>query len=382
MNFMKTSDIITGPFRLAAARGQDWKRAAKDCLDGLGAIDGANIGFLYLTDALVEDMESILTLLRGITGIEDWVGSVGIGIIAGQDEILAEPAMALMVGHLPASSFHVFRRDARGFVELSSGGPSVEGWLDGHQAMAGIVHGDPRDPDLPYLITGTAKDTGAFLVGGLSSSRVALKQVANKVWEDGLSGVLLDQAAGVATGLTQACSPISPIRHITECEENIIMSVDGRSALDVFKTDVADALAGTEEQTEAHVFAALPIEGSDTGDYLVRNILGVDEERGWIAISEEVTEGQALQFVQRNTYAAMADMENMLRRLKKRVPNPRGAVYFSCLSRGVHMFGPDSAEVRTISDIFPDLPIIGLFANGEINHDRLYSHTGVLLLFT
>ena len=78
----------------------------------------------------------------------------------------------------------------------------------------------------------------------------------------------------------------------------------------------------------------------------------------------------------------MADMENMLRSLKKRVPNPRGAVYFSCLSRGVHMFGPDSAEVRAILDSFPDLPIIGLFANGEINHDRLYSHTGVLLLFT
>ncbi len=379
---MHSSDIKTGPFRLASARGQDWKAVAKQCLDGLGEIEGANIGFIYMTDALVEDMESILTLLRGITGIEDWVGSVGIGIIAGADEILAEPAMALMVGHLPASSFHVFRRDARGFVDLSSSGPSVEGWLESHDAMAAIVHADPRDAELPYLVTGTAADTGAFLVGGLSSSRVALKQVANKVWENGLSGVLLDQSAGVGTGLTQACSPISPVRHITECEDNIVMSVDNRPALEVFKSDVAAALSGSEEQIEAHVFAALPVEGSDTADYLVRNILGVDEERGWIAISEEVEEGQPLQFVQRNTYAAMADMENMLRSLKKRVPNPRGAVYFSCLSRGVHMFGPDSAEVRAILDSFPDLPIIGLFANGEINHDRLYSHTGVLLLFT
>ena len=80
---MHSSDIKTGPFRLASARGQDWKAVAKQCLDGLGEIEGANIGFIYMTDALVEDMESILTLLRGITGIEDWVGSVVIGIIFG-----------------------------------------------------------------------------------------------------------------------------------------------------------------------------------------------------------------------------------------------------------------------------------------------------------
>ncbi|MEO0393171.1 MAG: FIST C-terminal domain-containing protein [Pseudomonadota bacterium] len=379
---MTSSDITTGPFRLAASKGQDWKTAAKDCLDQLGHIDGANIGFLYLTDALVEDMGSILTLLRGITGIEEWVGSVGIGIIAGAEEIMAEPALAIMVGYLPTGSFHVFRRDARGFVDMAQGGDSVEAWLDGRTPIAGIVHGDPRDAELPYLINDTAKETGAFLVGGLSSSRVALKQVANKVWEEGLSGVLLDEGAMVATGLSQACSPISPIRRITECEDNIIMTLDNRPALEVFKADIADALAESEEQTEAHVFAALPISGSDTGDYLVRNILGVDEERGWIAISEEVEDEQPLQFVQRNTYAAMADMERMLQKLKQRVPEPRGALYFSCLARGMHMFGPDSAEVGAIMESFPDLPIVGLFANGEISHDRLYSHTGVLLLFT
>ena len=379
---MTSSDITTGPFRLAVSKGQDWKAAAKDCLDQLGAIDGANIGFLYLTDALVEDMSSILTLLRGITGIEEWVGSVGIGIIAGQEEIIAEPALAIMVGHLPTGSAHVFRRDARGFVEMPNGAESVEGWLENHTPVAAIVHGDPRDAELPYLINDTAMETGAFLVGGLSSSRVALRQVANKLWEDGLSGVMLDEGAMVATGLTQGCAPISPIRHITECEDNIIMTIDDRPALDVFKTDISEALSESEEQTEAHVFAALPVSGSDTGDYMVRNILGVDEERGWIAISEEVEQDQPLQFVQRNTYAAMADMERMLQKLKARVPEPRGAIYFSCLARGVHMFGPDSAEVGAILETFPDLPMIGLFANGEINHDRLYTHTGVLLLFT
>lgn len=375
---MSASDIKTGPFHLASARGHDWKRVAKDCLDQLGPVEGANIGFVYVTDALVEDLGSILTLARGLTGVEDWVGSVGLGIIAGSEEILAEPALAIMVGHLNEGGFKVFRRNSAGFAETSA---LVGDWLSGHQTVAGIVHGDPSDPDLPGILEDVARETDAFLVGGISSSRVALKQVANTVGEGGLSGLLLDHTVAVAVGLTQGCSPISPPRRITAAEDNIIMALDQRPAMDVFKEDVAEALSLSEEQTEAHVFAALPVEGSDTGDYLVRNILGVDNERGWIAIAEEVEEGQMLQFVQRNTYAAMADMERMLRRLKTRAPNPRGAVYFSCMARGEHMFGPDSVEVRAITDIFPDLPIIGMFANGEISNNRLYTHTGVLLLF-
>ncbi|MBV6634122.1 MAG: FIST C-terminal domain-containing protein [Alphaproteobacteria bacterium] len=378
---MTTPDITTGPFRLAVARGQDWKEVAKRCLDDLGAIGGANIGFIYVTDALVDDLGSILTLLRGITGIEDWVGSVGIGIVAGSEEILAEPALTLMVGHLPVGSFQLFRRDSDGFGEISSDTMPVADWLTGRHAVAAVIHGDPRDEDLPRLIMDTAADTEAFLVGGLSSSRVALKQVAGKIIEQGVSGVFFDENVSIATGLTQGCTPVSPARPITECEDNVIMTVEGRPALEVFKEDIAETLSGSEEQTEAHVFAALPVSGSDTGDYLVRNILGVDNERGWIAISEEVEEGQLLQFVQRNTYAAMADMEQMLRRLKERMPEPRGALYFSCMARGENMFGPDSAEVRAITDIFGEIPMAGIFANGEISHDRLYTHTGILMLF-
>ncbi|MEM6901748.1 MAG: FIST N-terminal domain-containing protein, partial [Pseudomonadota bacterium] len=242
---MSTSDIRTGPFRLAVARGQDWKDVAKRCLDDLGAIGGANIGFIYVTDALVDDLGSILTLLRGITGIEDWVGSVGIGIVAGSEEILAEPALTLMVGHLPTGSFQLFQRDAAGFGEISSEITPVEDWVADRQVVAAVIHGDPRDEDLPRLIMDTATDTEAFLVGGLSSSRVALKQVAGKIFEQGVSGVLFDENVSIATGLSQGCTPVSPARQITECEDNVIMTVEGRPALEVFKEDIAESLAGT-----------------------------------------------------------------------------------------------------------------------------------------
>jgi small ligand-binding sensory domain FIST len=45
------------------------------------------------------------------------------------------------------------------------------------------------------------------------------------------------------------------------------------------------------------------------------------------------------------------------------------------------MFGPDSAELKTIERVLGPVPLAGFFTNGEIFRDRLYSYSGVLTLF-
>jgi len=67
--------------------------------------------------------------------------------------------------------------------------------------------------------------------------------------------------------------------------------------------------------------------------------------------------------------------------LKSRVPQPRGALYFSCLARGEHMFGARGAELELIRRVLGEVPLVGFFCNGEISRDRLYGYTGVLTLF-
>jgi small ligand-binding sensory domain FIST len=73
----------------------------------------------------------------------------------------------------------------------------------------------------------------------------------------------------------------------------------------------------------------------------------------------------------------------MITSLKKRLSGgPRGALYHSCLGRGRHLFGDDSAEMRLIRELLGDVPLAGFYANGEISHNRLYGYTGVLTLFS
>jgi small ligand-binding sensory domain FIST len=248
-----------------------------------------------------------------------------------------------------------------------------------------VVHGDPRDRHVAQVIDSlsTQLDPG-FLVGGLSSADAdpSLLQVAGTIQQGGLSGVLLSAAIPVISSLTQGCTPL-PARHvITRCEGNLLAELDHRPALDVFKEDIGEVMARDMSRVAGYIFAGLPVPGSDTGDYLVRNLIGIDPHEKLLAIGDNLEEDAPLMFCRRDGAAAREDMQRMLDDLARRAPGAiRGGLYFSCLGRGRHQFGEDSAELRMIRDSLGEFPLVGFFANGEISHNRLYGYTGVLALF-
>ena len=126
----------------------------------------------------------------------------------------------------------------------------------------------------------------------------------------------------------------------------------------------------------------LPIPSSDTGDYLVRNLVGIDPEQNLVAIGDFVEEGTSIMFCKRDGDTARDDMQRMLADLGQRATTPiKGGVYYTCLGRGRYQFGEDSEELKMIRDELGDFPLVGFFANGEISHHRLYGYTGVLTLF-
>jgi len=245
----------------------------------------------------------------------------------------------------------------------------------------GVVHADPRNPQLAQLVTGLADAVSGFLVGGLASSRGAMDQVAGEVVHGGVSGVLFAPDVAIATGLSQGCSPIGPVRTVTAARQNVLFEIDGRPALEMFKSDIGEVLARQLEKVAGYIHAAFPVTGDDTGDYLVRNLIGIDPERGWLAVGEQVSPGDRILFVRRDRAAAEEDLVRMIRRLKRGAAAPKAGLYFSCVARGPNMFGPDSAELRILRRELGDFPLVGMFCNGEISKNRLYGYTGVLTLF-
>jgi len=380
-----------------AAAAPAWATVAKGCLEALGELpEGASLGFVYATDALAADLGSIVTFLRERSGIAAWVGTVGLGVMASGVEFYDRPALSVLVAALPEDAFRAFApvSAAPGDGGLGAFRAAHGAWIARHRPILGVVHGDPSNAAVTDIVEGVAAATSAFLVGGLTASAGELPQIAegglasgrvsgSSVSKGGVSGVLISSEQLVVAGLSQGCTPIGAAHVITEAEgaRGLVKTIDDRPAVEVLRDEVGELLARDLRRIGGYIFAGLPIPGSDTGDYLVRNVIGLDLERGWLQIGAELRAGDRLLFCRRDHQTARADLKRMLEDLRERAgAAPRGALYFSCVARGRHLFGRQSEELRLIRETFGDMPLTGFFANGEICNNRLYGYTGVLTL--
>ena len=369
-------------FRVGSSILERWQDAVDQCAEQIGGQRcSENLGFIYTTDNHVDALAEIVQRLKDKTGILHWVGTTGIGILHTGREEYERPSITVMACYFPESSFRVFPSVQDDLEEFDL---QHRDWFGCNVQNFAVVHAAPETPDLQQLIPDLSeKLNGGYLVGGLTSSHSRNLQVADTVASGGVSGVLFSEKVSVCTGLTQGCSPIGPKRTITEVNRNILVRIDDRPALEVFKEDIGETLAADLARTAGYIFAAMPVVGSDIGDYLVRNIVGIDTEIGLVAIGDLPQKGSQIMFCRRDGSTARDDLVRMLKQIKGRTnkAKPKGAVYFSCLGRGRHTFGTNSEEVGLIRKEFGDLPLVGFFANGEISHHRLYGYTGVLTLF-
>lgn len=370
-------------FNASFATGEDWQSVLTGCLKDLGnRVQGSNFGFLYITDPLAPYLNRLLDELRARTGVTDWIGTVGMGICYTGTEIYDEPAAAIMLAKLPEDSYRLV---PAGMDALTGMLTENKQWLADEAVHFGIVHGDPRNNHIAQIAESLSAELDpGFLVGGQTSASDSIfqQQVAGEIYEDGLSGVLLSSRIPVISGLTQGCTPMDTRHTITRAEGNILAELDGRPALDVFKEDIGEELSQDLSRVSGYIYAGLPIAGSDTGDYLVRDLIGIDPEGKLLAIGDTLEDDVPIIFCRRDDETARDDMIRMLTDLKKRAGGDiKAGVYYTCLGRGRYQFGEDSEELKLIREYLGDFPLVGFFANGEISHNRLYGYTGVLTLF-
>jgi small ligand-binding sensory domain FIST len=347
----------------------------------------AMLGILYVSEPAAQVLPQLVDELASGTGIDHWTGGVGLGVCAAGEEVYDQPAAAVLTAAVPEGAFRIFASTGDPAADL----PRRHGkWIEATQPVLALVHADPRCPDLLRATIDAGAATGAFLVGGLVSHRTRATLVARTpggnasgVDAGGMAGLMLAPEVGVATALTQGCVPIGPVRRIDEARDNVVMAIDGRPALDVFREDIGPDLAQNMRRVGGVIFAGLPVTGSDTGDYLVRNLMAIDPSQGWIVLGAEVSPGDPIVFCRRDPESAKQDLARMVKQLAGRLSGPpKAGVYVSCVARGASLFGDEGVEATVIRETLGDFPLIGFFANGEISRDRLYGHTGILTLFT
>ena len=94
-----------------------------------------------------------------------------------------------------------------------------------------------------------------------------------------------------------------------------------------------------------------------------------------------------MQFHLRDARTSAEDLEAHLRRYREepRATPPAGALLFSCLGRGKHLYGSDDHDSRVFRDYLGEIPLGGFFCNGEIGPVQkqtfLHGYTSAFGLF-
>ncbi|MEZ5670422.1 MAG: FIST C-terminal domain-containing protein [Alphaproteobacteria bacterium] len=367
------------PAHCAHAADDDWRALAESVAQELGTLDPDNtLGIVYASDRLADDFEAVVGLLGDRTGLRHWVGTLGYGVSVAGREFYDCPALAALALPIAAEEFRILEPAADGCDPLEGHGA----WIARHSPGLGLVHAAASAPHLLQDLIELGETAGCFVVGGLTASRNGALTVADRVRADSLSGVLFADTVPLATAIAQGCAPVGKVHRVTAADRNLVFELDGEPALKVLYADLGVSdVEGLRAYADV-LNAALPVENSDRAEYLVRNVLAVDPKCGLVVIGDVLSPGAPLQFCRRDRDAALADLDAMLADLQGRLPGrPRAAVYITCVARGPNLFGEKSEEIRRICDGLGPVPVIGLFANGEIFNGRLHGYTGVLTVF-
>jgi small ligand-binding sensory domain FIST len=337
----------------------------------------ANLGFVFVSHHHGPDFQPAASRISEELGVEHLVGCTGEAIVGGSREVEGRPAIALWLAQIPGATIHSMHLQ---FHETAEGATFV-GWPDDlpdpwPDAAALLVLGDPFSFAADAFLARMNEDhPGVPVLGGMASGGWQPGQnrllLGKSQFDNGAVAALIYGPVHVRSVVSQGCRPIGQHAVITRSNRNVIRELGGRPPLAHLK-ELFPTLSAQEKQLIQHGLHVGRVvnEYKDQfarGDFLVRNVIGVDPASGAIAIGDIVRPGQTVQFHVRDAQSADEDLRQLLAqaRAESSAP-PLGALLFTCNGRGTRLFGQPDHDAGLLREHLGDIPIAGFFAQGEL----------------
>jgi small ligand-binding sensory domain FIST len=392
----------TQRFGVGLSRAADPVAAADEACAAAAAMLGdgapATLVVMFASPDLCAQADRLLARVHASLAPEHLIGSMGEAIIAEGLEIEEGPALVVWAARLPGVEVIPFRLVARPVGE----GMGVLGWpdaiTDAPPDTAGpvLMLADPFSFPADGLLTELHGEPAApVVVGGMASGGQRPGEhclfAGTDVLFEGAVAVGLS-GSDTVTVVSQACMPIGPEMVVTKAEGSSVLELAGMPALQKLE-EVVDALDPAERALAVKgLMAGLVIDENtpdyERGNFLVRPIHGGDRDSGALVLGENPRIGQTMRFHVRDARSADDDLRAALRDARGRMGAawPAGALLFSCNGRGTRMFAEPNHDANAVSEELSEIPVAGLFCNGEIGPVRgrsfLHGHTATMVVFT
>jgi small ligand-binding sensory domain FIST len=362
--------------------------AAREAHAALGGAP-VDLAFLFLSGDHFGASAEAVAAVEDELAPRHLLGCVAEGVVARDRELEEGAAAAVWAASLPDAEIETFHSVALGTDE----GVAVTGFPTLDEADLVTLLVDPFSfPAAGFLTKLNEEEDSVPLVGGLAAGTgepdsQALFVDGEIVFEGAVGAVL--RGVPVRTVVSQGCEPVGRDSVITHAEDNVVFELAGEPALERLKGDIA-TLTPDQEQSAARggVLAGLVIDENRAdyrrGDYLMRGLIGVDEDSGALAIGEAVRIGQTLRFHVRDAASADEDLRVNVRAALNG-ERAAGALLFTCNGRGTSMFSAPDHDARAVAELLGEDALAGFFCAGEIGpvggKPFLHGFTATLAVF-
>lgn len=380
---------------------------------------------VFVTPHHAQRMGMIADTLRDTLNSDHMLGVSAASVMSGTSEINDAPGIALLACNLPGvriSPFwvdHISPRDSTD-ERAAKLADQIDAGVD---MRAAFFFADPFSVPLVKLIpalsaarmqhitsSGRVESIGTIL-GGMASA--ATRPGGNSLLLDGeirssgAMGVTLSGDIQIDTVVSQGCRPIGNPMIITKARGNLILELAGVRAVEAIREIVHDLSEHDKQLLGNGLLLGRVIDEHKShfgrGDFLIRNIMGGDEDSGAVAVADLVSAGQTVQLHLHDEQTAREDLSLLLDG-QRLYDKPAGALLISCTGRSEKFFEEPGHDARAIAQAFnqsPDgakraksgeevttdqgIPLAGFFAAGEIGpiDQQIFQHghTAVAGLF-
>jgi len=391
----------TAPYAASAVvQSANWRLALDlvlhDTLEGRDT--PPDMVLLFASSDYAPDYPELVRETYERSGTSCLVGTSCSGALAGAVSVENQPCLAILCLWLPGATLtpvrlHQAMLDVLDDAELwrEMYGPPPEqtrAWLlfadpfrmDAHEMVARLVARYPHTP----IMGGTASSMG--------QERRTWVFFDGQVYDEGGVALAIGGPYDLHIVLSQGCDPIGEPWTVTGVERNLITTISNRPALEVLHETIDTLPPAARATIERNLLVGFPIDEYQhefhRGEFVVRGLLGIDQERGALMVGSIPRVGQTIQFQQRNGRNAALDLQQMLVDGKAMVDGRPlvAGLLCTCKGRGSAMFGRPGHDSQAVQSAFRGLTVGGMFSLGEIGpvngRTVLNSFTAVLGLLT
>lgn len=364
----------------------------------LAGVSGSfDLGILFITPLAPYDAKTVYQQIENRVGIRNFLCCTCAGTIGNQREIEGRPSAALMLARLPDVSIKPFYLDQNQLEEFKKPEDLYKFFevypnekptflilpdpflINANQYLDEINHAYPKCSVVGGLASGGAQERENVLI------------VNNKMYDEGLAGVVLTGNIAVETVVSQGCRPIGETFIVTKAHDNVIEELAGRSFYEVVKEVFEEATPRDRELAQEALFVGIAMNEYNhkfkRGDFLIRGVMGIDPENGSGAVADYVHVGQTVQLHLRDAQTAQEDLTDLLASHKEHFEQHhlKGAFVFSCNGRGENLFQVKDHDIKMIQRHIGPVPAAGFFCAGEIGPvggvNFLHGFTSSITLF-